>query len=104
MQLDKQRRDMDPALEAVEEPFGAGFFVGAQHRTLQRKPLWPPNSYKSLPAQTLAEGGNFVFLASDVGDGVARFLDHPLFAAHRAAPPAHVLRFLLHLLFPGHAE
>src|SRR5712691_9480579 len=78
VELDKQRRDMDPALEAVEDPFDAVCMAIAQHRILQRQPLLPRIRDKSLPAQTLAESGDFVFLASDVGDVVAGFLDHPV--------------------------
>jgi hypothetical protein len=52
----------------------------------------------------LPEGGDFVFLAHDVGDMVAGVLEHPLLTVHRAAPPAHVSGGLLDLLFPCHAE
>jgi len=44
------------------------------------------------------------FLASDLGDVVAAFLDYPLRAVHRASPPAHVLGGLLDLLFPDSTE
>src|SRR5262252_10634204 len=102
--FDKQRRDMDPALEAVEDAFHTVCIAIAQHRLLQRQPLLPRLGDKGLPAQTLAKIGNGVFLASDVRDVVARFLDHPLWAARRASAPAYVLGGLLDLLFPGHAE
>src|SRR5215470_12438075 len=95
---------MDPALEAVEDAFHTVFIAIAQHRLLQRQPLLPRIGDKDLPAKTLAKIGNVVFLASDVGDGVARFLDHPRWTARPASAPAYVLGGLLDLLFPGHAE
>jgi hypothetical protein len=43
----------------------------------------------------LTESGDGVCLASDVGNVVASFLDHPLLAMHRAAPPAYILGALI---------
>ena len=40
VELDKQRGDMHAALEAVEDAFNAVFVAIAQHRLLQRQPLW----------------------------------------------------------------
>src|SRR5713101_2835437 len=94
VELDKQRRDMDAALEAVEDAFNAVFVAIAQHRMRQRQPLLPHIGDKGLPAKTLTEIGNFVLLASDVGDVGAGFLDHPLLAAQRASTPAHVFNWL----------
>ena len=96
--------NVDPALEAVEDAFHAVFVAIAQHRILQRQPLWPCIGDKGLPAKTLAVSGDGVFLTSDVGYMVAGFLEHALRAAQRASPPAHVLGGLLDLLFPRHAE
>ena len=45
-----------------------------------------------------------VSLAGDVGDVGAGFLHHALLATHRTASPAHVLRGLLDLFCPCHAE
>ena len=98
VELDTQRRDMDAALEAVENALNAVCVAIAQHRMLQRQPLLPCIGDKGLPATTLTESGDFVLLASEVGDVGAGFLDHPLLAAHRASTPAHVLGFLLDLL------
>src|SRR5207253_648680 len=88
VELDKQRRDMHAALEAVEEAFDTVFVAIAQHRLLQRQPLWRRIGDKGLPAKTLTESGNGICLASDVGHVGAGFLDHPLLAVHRAASPA----------------
>jgi hypothetical protein len=101
VELDKQRRDIDPALEAIENAFNAVFVAIAQHRILQRQPLWPRIGDKGLPAKTLAASGDGVFLASDVGYLVAGFLDHALLAAQRASTPAHVVGGLLDLLSHG---
>src|SRR5439155_13643423 len=95
---------MDPALEAVEDAFHAVFVAITQHRLLQRQPLLPRIGDKRLPAETLAMIGNGVLLASDAGDVVAGFLDHPLLAVHSASTSTHVLGGLLDLLFPGYAE
>src|SRR5882762_11715566 len=97
VELDKQRRDMDPALETVADPFDAICIAIAQHRLLQRPPLLPRLRDKGLPAEPLTESGNFVFLASDVGEVGAGLLGHPLLAAQRASPPADVWGFLLDL-------
>src|SRR4030095_7690308 len=91
VEFDKQRRDMDPALETVEDAFNAVFVAIAQHRILQRQPLLSRIGDKGLPAKTLAKLGNGVFLASDVGDVVAGFLDHPLLAVHSASSSPHGL-------------
>src|SRR5437764_12766170 len=80
---------MDPALEAVEDAFNAVFVAVAQHRILQRQPLLPRIGDKGLPAKTLAKIGDGVFLASDVGDVVAGFLDHPLLTVHSASTSTH---------------
>jgi len=95
---------MDPALEAVEEALTAVCVAIAQHRLLQRPPLWPRIGDKGLPAKPLAESGDGVCLTSHVGAVVAGFLKHTLLAVHSAAPPAHGLGGLLDLLFPGQAE
>src|SRR5204863_4115031 len=104
VELDKQRRDMHAALEAVEDAFDTVCVAIAQHRLLQRSLLWCRIGDKGLPAKTLPESGDGVFLASDVGNVVAGFLDHPLLAMHRAAPPAYILGALLDLLVPCHTE
>src|SRR5713101_1535716 len=104
VEFDKEWCNVDPALEAVEDAFHAVFMTIAQHRLLQRQLLWCRIGDKGLPAKTLTESGDGVCLASDVGNVVAGFLDHPLLAVHRAAPPADILRGLLDLLFPCHAE
>src|SRR5207249_4702296 len=104
IEFDKQRRDMDPALEALEDAFHTVFVTITQHRLLQRQPRWPRIGDKSLPAKTLAASGEGVFLASDVGNVVAGGLDHALLTPQRASPPTHVLGGLRDLLFPDHAE
>jgi len=58
---------MDPALEAVEEAFNAVFVAIAQHRLLQRQPCVPRLGDKGFPATTLAQVGDAVFLAGDLG-------------------------------------
>src|SRR4030095_6103050 len=90
--------------ETVEDAFNAVFVAIAQHRILQRQPLLSRIGDKGLPAKTLAKLGKGVFRASELGDVVAGFLDHRLWAARRASAPAYVLGGLLDLLFPRHAE
>src|SRR5262249_22584320 len=82
---------MDPALEAVEDAVHAVCVAITHPRLLQRQPLLSRIGDKRLPAETLAMSGNGVFLASDAGDVVAGFLDHPLLAVHSASTSTHVL-------------
>src|SRR6266436_3221901 len=84
VEFNKQWGDMDPALEAVEEAFNAVFVAIAQHDILQRQPRVPRIGDKGFPAKTLAKVGDAVFLASDLGNVVADFLDHALLAVQRA--------------------
>src|ERR671938_1599046 len=95
---------MDAALEAVEDAFHAVFVTIAQYRILQRQPFLLRIGDKGLPAKTLAQSGDAVFLARDLGDVVAGFLEHPLLAVYSASTPAHAPGGLLDLLFPGHPE
>ena len=104
VELDKQRRDMHAALETVEDAFDTVFVAIAQHGIPQRQSRLSRIGDKGFPAESLAELGDVVFLADDVGYVVADAPDYPLLAARRAATPAHVLGFLLNLLFPCHAE
>src|SRR5438128_9348297 len=60
VELDKQRRDMHAALEAVKDAFNTVFVAIAQHRLLQRQPLWRRIGDKGLPAKTLTERGDGV--------------------------------------------
>src|SRR5262249_23873967 len=66
--LDKQRRDMDAALAAVEDAFDTVCVAVAQDRLLQRQPLLHRVGDKGLPAEPLDEIGDGVALAGDVGD------------------------------------
>src|SRR5438128_12436339 len=68
VEFDKQRCNMDPALEAVEDAFNAVFVAIAQHYILQRQPRVPRIGDKGFPAKTLAKVGDAVFLASDLGN------------------------------------
>src|SRR5438067_10366013 len=95
---------MEATLEAIEDPFHAVFIAIAQHRILQREPLWPGIGDKRLPAAPLAETGDFVSLTGDAGDVVAGLLNDPLWTARRASAPAQISGMPLYLLFPGHAE
>src|SRR6266568_9630080 len=52
VERDKQRRNMDTALEAVEDALNAVCVAIAQHRLLQRPPLLPRIGDKGLPAKT----------------------------------------------------
>src|SRR5919201_6808245 len=88
VELDKQRRDMDAAFEAIEDTFDAAFIAVAQDRLLQRQPRPWRIGHKSLPAEPLGEGGNGLSLTGDVGDVVAGFLHHALLATHSTASPA----------------
>src|SRR4029434_8552356 len=95
VELAKQRRDMHAALEAVEDAFDTVFVAIAQHCLLQRQLLGRGIGDKALPAKTSAESGDGVCLASDVGNVVAGFLDHPLLPVHSAAPSASIFDGLL---------
>src|SRR6266487_125659 len=86
VELDKQRRDMDAAFEAIEDTFDAVFIAVAQDRLLQRQPRPWSIGHKSLPAEPLGEGGNGLSLAGDVGDVVAGFL-HPALLSTPSTPP-----------------
>ena len=58
--LDKQRRDMDAALEAIEEAFDTVLVGVAQHRLLQRQPRVYRVGDKGPPTEPLGEGGDGV--------------------------------------------
>ncbi len=102
--FDKQRGDMDAALEAVEEAFHAVCVTIAQHRLLQRQPRVSRIGDKGFPTQALAVRSDDVFLTCDLCDVVTGSLDHALLAMHSASPSPHVVGGLLDLLVPGDAE
>src|SRR5207245_10551710 len=82
--LDKQRRDMDAALEAIEEAFDTVFVAVAQHRLLQRQPRVHRVGDKGLPTELLGEGGDGVYMAGNAGDVGANGLAHRPLSARRA--------------------
>src|SRR5467141_409344 len=63
VELDKQRRDMDAAFEAIAETFDAVCMAGAPDRLLQRQPCPWRIGHKSLPAAPLGAGGHGLSLA-----------------------------------------
>src|SRR5712692_4378467 len=104
VELDTQRRDMDAALEAVEDAFDAVCVARAQHGILQRPPRVHRVGDQGLPAEPPCELGDVLSPAGDVGYGGADGLDHPRLSACRASAPAHGVGCPLHLLFPCNAE
>src|SRR5258706_5348806 len=102
--LDKQRRDMDAALETIAEAFDTVFVAVTQHRLLQRQPRVHRVGDKGLPTEPLGEGGDGVSLAGNAGDGVAHGLEHPLLTARSAPASAHILGFSFDLFFPCNTE
>src|SRR5712691_3832668 len=66
LSFDKQRCDLDTALEALEDALNAVCVTRAQDRIRQRQPRVPRSGDKGLPAKTLAPLGDTVFLASDL--------------------------------------
>ena len=89
VELDKQRCDMDPALEAVEDALNAVFVAIAQHRLLQRQPRGSCIGDKRLPAQPSAQGREAICLTSDLGDVVAGLLNHPFLPVQRPSKVAY---------------
>src|SRR2546426_11582606 len=102
VELDKQRRDMDAAFEAIEDTFDAVFIAVAQDRLLQRQPRPWRIGHKSLPAEPLGAGGNGLSLAGAVGDAAAGFLYHAFIQMHSTSASAPVLWGLVDLVLAGH--
>jgi hypothetical protein len=72
VELDKQRRNMPAALEAVEEAFDTVFMAIAHDGIAQRKPLWRRMRDEGFPAKALREGADRAFLAGEVRADVLR--------------------------------
>ena len=104
VELDKQRRNMHAALEAVEDAFDTVFVAIAQDGIAQRKPLWRRIRDEGFPAKALREGSDGAFLAGDAGEVIADVLRYPLLTRCRASSPPDVVGVSLDLLLPFYLE